>query len=144
MSCDQCAKVGIAKFCSMEQPCFQCTGRKITCTYGVPLTANNVLQPFKEALTKVALTKSAQSPKKEFTSAEVAAGAASRAGSPAYEVSNAENSNVEEANQTELIKKVIAMNKESQLNKKNNKNKKRKSRKSRKSKQSRKLKYKLA
>jgi hypothetical protein len=141
MSCDQCAKVGIAKFCSMGQPCFQCTSRKITCTYGVPLTANNVLQPFKEALTKVALTKSAQSPKKEFTSAEVAAGAGSRAGSPAYEVSNAENSNVEEAKQAALRQEVAAMTKKSQLN---NKNKKRKSRKSRKSKQSRKLKYKLA
>ena len=136
MSCDQCAKVGIAKFCSMGQPCFQCRSRKITCTYGVPLTANNILQPFKEALTK-----SAQSPKKEFTSAEVAAGAASRAGSPAYEESNAENSNVEEAAQAALRKEVTAMNKKSQLN---NKNKKRKSRKSRKSKQSRKLKYKLA
>jgi hypothetical protein len=136
MSCDQCAKVGIAKFCSMGQPCFQCTSRKITCTYGVPLTANNILQPFKEALTK-----GAQSPKKEFTSAEVAAGAGSRAGSPAYEESNAENSNVEEAAQAALRKKVAAMNKESQLNNKN-KNKKRKSRKSRKSKQSRKLKHK--
>jgi hypothetical protein len=136
MSCDQCAKVGIAKFCSMGQPCFQCTSRKITCTYGVPLTANNILQPFKEALTK-----GAQSPKKEFTSAEVAAGAGSRAGSPAYEESNAENSNVEEAAQAALRKEVAAMNKESQLNNKN-KNKKRKSRKSRKSKQSRKLKHK--
>uniref|UniRef100_A0A6C0BI59 Zn(2)-C6 fungal-type domain-containing protein n=1 Tax=viral metagenome TaxID=1070528 RepID=A0A6C0BI59_9ZZZZ len=136
MSCDQCAKVGIAKFCSMGQPCFQCNGRKIKCTYGVPLTANNVLQPFKEALTK-----GAQSPKKEFTSAEVAAGAASRAGSPAYEVSNAENSNVEEAKQAALRQEVVAMTKKSQLNK-NNKNKKRKSRKSRKSKQSRKLKHK--
>ena len=136
MSCDQCAKVGIAKFCSMGQPCFQCTSRKITCTYGVPLSANNILQPFKKALTK-----SAQSPKKEFTSAEVAAGAGSRAGSPAYEESNAENSNVEEAAQAALRKEVAAMNKESQLNNKN-KNKKRKSRKSRKSKQSRKLKHK--
>jgi hypothetical protein len=134
MSCDQCAKVGIAKFCSMGQPCFQCTSRKITCTYGVPLTANNILQPFKEALTK-----SAQSPKKEFTSAEVAAGAASRAGSPAYIESNAENSNVEEAAQATLRKEVASMTKKSQLN---NKNKKRKSRKSRKSKQSRKLKHK--
>ena len=136
MSCDQCAKVGIAKFCSMGQPCFQCTSRKITCTYGVPLTANNILQPFKKALTK-----NAKSPKKEFTSAEVAAGAGSRAGSPAYEESNAENSNVEEAAQAALRKEVAAMNKESQLNNKN-KNKKRKSRKFRKSKQSRKLKHK--
>jgi hypothetical protein len=134
MSCDQCAKVGIAKFCSMGQPCFQCTSRKITCTYGVPLTANNILQPFKKALTK-----SAQSPKKEFTSAEVAAGAGSRAGSPAYVESNAENTNEEEAAQAALRKEVTAMNKKSQLN---NKNKKRKSRKSRKSKQSRKLKHK--
>jgi len=134
MSCDQCAKVGIAKFCSMGQPCFQCNSRKITCTYGVPLSANNILQPFKEALTK-----GAQSPKKEFTSAEVAAGAGSRAGSPAYEESNAENSNVEEAAQAALRKEVAAMTKESELN---NKNKKRKSRKSRKSKQSRKLKHK--
>jgi hypothetical protein len=134
MSCDQCAKVGIAKFCSMGQPCFQCTSRKITCTYGVPLTANNILQPFKKALTK-----SAQSPKKKFTSAEVAAGAASRAGSPAYEVSNAENSNVEEAKQAALRQEVASMTKKSQLN---NKNKKRKSRKFRKSKQSRKLKHK--
>ena len=136
MSCDQCAKVGIAKFCSMGQPCFQCTSRKITCTYGVPLTANNILQPFKEALTK-----GAQSPKKEFTSAEVAAGAGSRAGSPAYVESNAENTNEEEAAQAALRKEVAAMNKESQLNNKN-KTKKRKSRKSRKSKQSRKLKHK--
>jgi hypothetical protein len=137
MSCDQCAKVGIAKFCSMGQPCFQCTSRKITCTYGVPLTANNILQPFKEALTK-----GAQSPKKEFTSAEVAAGAASRAGSPAYVESNAENTNEEEAKQAALRQEVAAMTKKCQLNKKNNKNKKRKSRKSRKSKQSRKLKHK--
>lgn len=123
MSCDQCARAGIAKFCSMGQPCFQCTSSKRNCTYGVPLSANNILQPFKLALPKVS------QPPKKFTSAEAAAGAGSRAGSPAYEESNAENSNVEEAKQAALRKEVAAMTKKSQLNNKNNKNKKRKSRK---------------
>ena len=142
MSCDQCARAGIAKFCSMGEPCFQCTRSKRHCTYGVPLSANNILKPFKLTLPKVS-----QPPKRQPTPAEAAAGAGSRAGSPAYEVSNAENSNVEEAKQAALRKEVAAMTKNSQLNNKNNKNKKRKSRKlrkSRKSKQSRKLKYKLA
>ena len=136
MSCDQCARAGIAKFCSMGEPCFQCTSRKITCTYGVPLSANNILQPFKLTLPKVS-----QPPKRQPTPAEAAAGAGSRAGSPAYEVSNAENSNVEEAKQAALRKKVAAMNKNSQLN---NKNKKRKSRKATRTKQkgTRKLKHK--
>ena len=138
MSCDQCARAGIAKFCSMGQPCFQCTSSKRHCTYGVPLSANNILQPFKLALPKVS------QPPKQLTSAEAAAGAGSRAGSPAYVESNAENSNEEEAKQAALRKKVAAMNKNSQLNNKNKKRKSRKLRKSRKSKQSRKLKYKLA
>ena len=137
MSCDQCARSGIAKFCSMGEPCFQCISSKRHCTYGVPLSANNILQPFKVALPKVA-----QPPKRQPTSAEAAAGAGSRAGSPAYVESNAENSNEEEAAQAALRKKVAAMNKNSQLNNKNNKNKKRTSRKSRKSKKSRKLKHK--
>ena len=137
MSCDQCARAGIAKFCSMGQPCFQCTSSKRHCTYGVPLSANNILQPFKLALPKVS------QPPKQLTSAEAAAGAGSRAGSPAYVESNAENSNEEEAKQAALRKKVAAMNKNSQLN---NKNKKRKSRKATRTKQkgTRKLKYKLA
>jgi hypothetical protein len=138
MSCDQCARSGIAKFCSMGQPCFQCTSSKRQCTYGVPLSANNILQPFKVALSKVA------QPPKKLTSAEAAAGAGSRAGSPAYVESNAENSNEEEAKQAALRKKVAAMNKNSQLNNKNNKNKKRKSRKATRTKQkgTRKLKHK--
>jgi hypothetical protein len=123
MSCDQCARSGIAKFCSMGKPCFQCTSSKRNCTYGVPLSANNILQPFKLDLPKVS------QPPKKLTSAEAAAGAGSRAGSPAYEESNAENSNVEEAKQAALRKEVAAMTKKSQLNNKNNKNKKRKSRK---------------
>ena len=135
MSCDQCARSGIAKFCSMGQPCFQCTSSKRQCTYGVPLSANNILQPFKVALSKVA------QPPKKLTSAEAAAGAGSRAGSPAYVESNAENSNEEEAKQAALRKKVAAMNKNSQLN---NKNKKRTSRKATRTKQkgTRKLKHK--
>ena len=139
MSCDQCARSGIAKFCSMGQPCFQCTSSKRQCTYGVPLSANNILQPFKVALPKVA-----QPPKRQPTSAEAAAGAGSRAGSPAYVESNAENSNEEEAAQAALRKKVAAMNKNSQLNNKNNKNKKRTSRKATRTKQkgTRKLKHK--
>lgn len=136
MSCDQCARAGIAKFCSMGEPCFQCTSSKRNCTYGVPLSANNILQPFKLALPKVS------QPPKKLTSAEAAAGAGSRAGSPAYVESNVENSNEEEAKQAALRKKVAAMNKKSQLNNKNNKNKKGTSRKSRKSKKSRKLKHK--
>ena len=114
MSCDQCKAAGFGSICTGAKPCFICTGKKIKCTY------SETASPAAKRLT---------APKKQLTSAEEAAGAGSRAGSPAYVESNAENSNVEEAKQAALRKEVAAMTKKSQLNNKNNKNKKRKSRK---------------
>jgi hypothetical protein len=105
----------MATSCNKGYPCFICIGRKIKCTYSETAT------PAPKRLT---------APKKQLTSAEIAAGAGSRAGSPAYEESNAENSNVEEAKQALLRKEVAAMTEASKLNNKNSKNnKKRKSRK---------------
>ena len=125
-ACDRCIGAGAEKSCNRGLPCFQCIGKKKTCTYtGYPVYDNSKKNNKSSTL------------KRQPTPAEVAAGAASRAGSPAYEESNAENSNVEEAAQAALRKQVAAMTKESELNK----NKKRKSRKSRKSKQTRKLKH---
>jgi len=129
-ACDRCIGARTQQSCSRGQPCFQCIGKKKLCTY----TGYPVYDTLKINTTK-------PSPKRQPTPAEVAAGAGSRAGSPAYVESNAENSNVEEAAQDALRKEVAAITKESELNNKN-KNKKRKSRKSRKSKQSRKLKHK--
>ena len=109
MSCDQCKAAGFGSICTGAKPCFICTGKKIKCTY------SETASP---------------APKRKPTPAEIAAGAGSRAGSPAYEESNAENSNVEEAKQALLRKDVAAMTEASKLNNKNSKNnKKRKSRK---------------
>ena len=126
MSCDQCKAAGFGSICTGAKPCFICTGKKIKCTY------SETASPAAKRLT---------APKKQLTSAEEAAGAGSRAGSPAYEESNAENSNVEEAKQALLRKDVAAMTEASKLN---NKNKKRKSRKATRTKQkgTRKLKHK--
>lgn len=115
MSCDQCKAAGFGSICTGAKPCFICTGKKIKCTY------SEIASPAAKKVT---------APKKQLTSAEEAAGAGSRAGSPAYEESNAENSNVEEAKQALLRKDVAAMTEASKLNNKNSKNnKKRKSRK---------------
>jgi hypothetical protein len=129
-ACDRCIGAGAEKSCNRGHPCFQCIGKKKPCTYtGYPVYDNIPKKNNKSSTLK-----------RQPTPAEVAAGAASRAGSPAYEESNAENSNVEEAAQAALRKEVAAMTKESELNK--NKKRKSKSRKSRKSQQTRKLKYK--
>ena len=128
-ACDRCIGAGAEKSCNRGHPCFQCIGKKKPCTYtGYPVYDNIPKKNNKSSTLK-----------RQPTPAEVAAGAASRAGSPAYEESNAENTNEEEVAQ--LRKKVADITKESQLN---NKNKKRKSKsgKSRKSQQTRKLKYK--
>ena len=130
-ACDRCIGAGAEKSCNRGHPCFQCIGKKKPCTYtGYPVYDNISKKNNKLS-----------SPKRQPSPAEVAAGAASRAGSPAYEESNAENTNEEEAAQAALRKQVAAMTKKSQLNNKNKKRKS-KSRKSRKSKQTRKLKYK--
>jgi hypothetical protein len=135
-ACDRCIGAGAEKSCNRGHPCFQCIGKKKSCTYtGYPVYDN------------ISKKNNKSSSPKRPTPAEVAAGAASRAGSPAYEVSNAENTNEEEAAQAALRKKVADITKESQLNNKNKKRKSKshksyKSRKSRKSQQTRKLKYK--